>query len=1178
MDYIKDTFENTNKIGICIFPADTLTNFDLADKMVDFTKFYIQRLNTICSTPFKIEIHQSIDLGLQRLHEKYDHILFIAAGARIFDSTIIFDINNEINNNPNYMVAGHILEWKEHWYEIHHQFVLVNTENWSKSNKPLYGGWGMNSSILPVIQRSVENFHDDYTPLWIKGTGKEEKQSHSKQGWNILSESIKNNFDVLNWSQKIRNKRTYYYPESNSDKFLECLNNKTTDPSLNINQRKLLALGSNVKDQIWLTNSENMVLSDKHPDRTYNTIVLPAAGLKFLEPFKSNLLRENGKLIIYDFNSKSLEWIKLIKNSTETDIEELIRTFEHRSQFQISGKKVFAYLPEETFTEDFHNNINESYKHFGGIEKTVEYLKAFRAANVEFTTIDLINDPTELTSKIESKNAFINISNIYATDFTNTFVTRKKLKESFYILQRHLPHDTILTGFTPEAEYLDEPVFDENELKRTNALENLSGDRDQLIVKHIMKVDKEKKDSLGHASAHIGRPGNVKYHDFEEPVALRDFTPSNGKERLVFTICPSWGVIFPPYGLSKIVGAARKGGYACKVYDLNVQLYHNLLKRTGQDYWASEKFFFWEDKWFFNEYLLKEIEEYLHAAAVKMLSDKPTMIGLSLYTTNANASLVLIEKLKELDPDVIIIAGGPAVATEENMMKTQFAKYVSYFFKGESEESFLEFLDNEVFKETLPLMGKTIGSTDSRLSLDDQAYADFQDYDLTSYLHQDGISIETSRGCVAQCSFCAETYFWKFRSMAPERTVEEMKHHVENYGVKRFWFVDSLVNGNIKSFRQLVDLIIANNLNIGWNSYSRCDGRMDKEFLDTVAKSGCTALSYGVESGSQKVLNDMRKKIQIWEIENNLRDTYNTGTIFTHVNWLIGFPTEEYIDYYHSNILIYNTRNSIHELSPGMGCGPSALSDLQERFAIYDIAWKEKVWDNQFLGDWYTTGYRNTKMTRFIRVKMFHIWMEILNAFTESKVSNSQRHGDIQDCYTFKTLGNFEHPDYIPQEDNLNFALIKEVPSYSAQSLYLSNEYFSVIYGLYRIFNSFELVINFEPEKDIMSWGSIATNYASSMEVRVESDGTFKFNLYHKFKHKGQTPKMEDILKWERDNEHGDLSFQDTIELQGNITSVEVDKVITKPTIHEMYRKKDRPVTLTQSRVPPIELPNIVIE
>lgn len=115
MDYIKDTFENTNKIGICIFPADTLTNFDLADKMVDFTKFYIKRLNTICSTPFKIEIHQSIDLGLQRLHEKYDHILFIAAGARIFDSTIIFDINNEINNNPNYMVAGHILEWKEHW-------------------------------------------------------------------------------------------------------------------------------------------------------------------------------------------------------------------------------------------------------------------------------------------------------------------------------------------------------------------------------------------------------------------------------------------------------------------------------------------------------------------------------------------------------------------------------------------------------------------------------------------------------------------------------------------------------------------------------------------------------------------------------------------------------------------------------------------------------------------------------------------------------------------------------------------------------------------------------------------------------------------------------------------------------------------------------------------------------
>lgn len=1161
MDYIKDTFKNSKNIGICIFPSDILVNFELADRMVEFTKFYIKRLNDICEIPFKIEVQQSLDLGLQRLSSKYDHILFIAAGARIFDSTIIFDIDKEIERVPNYMAAGHILEWKEHWYELHHQFVMVNTKNWLKSGSPKYGTWGMDTHSLPVIERSVENFHDDYTPLWIKPTGTEKLQTHSKQGWNIISEAFKNNFDVINWNQTIRNKRTYYYPESNSDLFLDCLKNFTTDKTLNVNQKKLLGLAKHVKDQIWLTNSENMILSEQYTDRNFDTVVLPAAGFKFLEPFRSGQLNENGTLILYDFNPKSLEWVKLLKESTGDNFDTLISTFKHKDYFHISGaNKVFSDQGNQ-FTKNFYDNISNTYEYFGGKAKTLEYLNLFRNAKVEFIQVDLLNNPETLTKEIKSKNVFINISNIYSTDFTNTFLPKTILDSSFKTLQETLPHNTIITGFNPDCEYIDEAVLDENELKRTNALENLSGDRDQLIVKHIMEVDKKKNKSLGHASAHIGQPGNVQYHNFDEPVALRDFTPKEGKERLVFTICPSWGVIFPPYGLSKIVGAARKGGYACKVYDLNVQLYHNLLKRTGEDYWASEKFFFWEDKWFFNEYLLKEIEDYLDQAADKMLADNPTMVGLSLYTTNANASLVLIEKLKEKNPNIIIIAGGPAVATEEHMMKTQFAKYVSYFFKGESEESFLEFLNNEVFKEELPLLGKTIGSTDSRLSLDEQAYADFQDYDLTSYLHQDGISIETSRGCVAQCSFCAETYFWKFRSMAPERTVEEMKHHIENFGVKRFWFVDSLVNGNLKSFKQLVDLIISNNLNIGWNSYSRCDGRMDKEFLKTVAKSGCTALSYGVESGSQKVLNDMRKKIAIWEIENNLKDTYNTGTIFTHVNWLIGFPTEEYIDYYHSNILIYNTRKHIHELSPGMGCGPSALSDLQERFSLYGIAWKERVWDNQFLGDWYTHGYKNTKMTRFLRVKMFHIWMEILTLHTGSTVSNSQRHGDIDNSFKFYTKQK-NLPEYIPQEDNLNLKLIKSTQSNSEMSLELANEYFAIIYGFYRIFKEFTLEIVFDPSKDILSWGSIATNYESKMNIEVKSTGEFNFSLFHKFRYKGQTPKYEEVLKWERENTHGNISFEDTVHLEGNLNNVVVDEIITKPTIHEMYRKNDRPVLL----------------
>ena len=44
-----------------------------------------------------------------------------------------------------------------------------------------------------------------------------------------------------------------------------------------------------------------------------------------------------------------------------------------------------------------------------------------------------------------------------------------------------------------------------------------------------------------------------------------------------------------------------------------------------------------------------------------------------------------------------------------------------------------------------------------------------------------------------------------------------------------------------------------------------------------IKATGCTTLSFGVESGSQKVLDDMKKKVKIWEIENNLRDGHKAG-------------------------------------------------------------------------------------------------------------------------------------------------------------------------------------------------------------------------------------------------------------------------------------------------------------
>ena len=691
-------------------------------------------------------------------------------------------------------------------------------------------------------------------------------------------------------------------------------------------------------------------------------------------------------------------------------------------------------------------------------------------------------------------------------------------------------------------------------------LGEISGDRDQLILKHILETDKNSivDMPMNHASAHIGgQSGKLLYHNYETPTSLKDF--NEGTERIVLAILPSWGVIFPPYGLSKIAGALRKEGYACKVYDLNVQIYHNLLLTTGEDYWRSEKSFYWEDSYFFKNYLSDKIEPYITAAVDKIIEDNPTIIGFSVYLSNIHATLMMVKKLREKLTNIPIVIGGPAVATESWLLEQEFSKYVNYFFKGESEESFIDFLKTKTHLNKLPKGGVFIGNANSRINLDDTAYADFSDYDLSAYNHKDGVSIETSRGCVAQCSFCAETYFWRFRSMTPERVIAEMKHQIETYDIKRFWFVDSLVNGNLKNFEKLVDLILSNDLKIKWNSYSRCDGRMSAEFLQKVADAGCTCLSYGVESGSQKVLNDMRKKIGIWEIEQNLRDTYITNKIFTHVNWLIGFPTEEPIDCYQSNMLIYNVRKYIHQISPGMGCGPTALSDLQERYELYGIAWKEKMWDNQFLGNWYTHDYKNTYLHRFIRIKVFHIWLEILKEYADSVVGNAQDHADTKNTYTIK-IANLsksikERVDVI---DNIDFNQINENFSQSHLSNSVANEFLPLFYGLYCIFGEYEMEMIFDPSKDYLSWGNIATNYTANVFFKITEDGDYTYNISHELKHVGMTPKTEEVYKWERENTHKNMDFNNNFAKTGNVSNWLTKESMVKETIHDQYRDKSK--------------------
>jgi hypothetical protein len=448
MNIASGHFRNTIKLAICIFSTDMLKHAKLKDIMTDYTLFYAYRIQQI-STALDIVFADSIDQGLEQYGEKYNHILFIAAGARIYNPDIILDVANEIENTPNYLAAAHILEWKDKWYELHHQFVLVNTGTWKQINKPEFGGWVPSKEELVVVERSKENFHDDYTPLWIKDTGQREIQWHYKQGWNFIDKGLRAGVEIINWNQTIRDKRTYYYPETMSDAFYEAYKTRRLNSSItNYNQQRLVnEMIAGVSEQIWAVNSEWMYLYNE--GKQYEAIVIPASGFKYLDAFKSNALTPHGEFIIYDYNQYSLDWITHIYKSTTTDIEELIRTFDHSDKLCWFGYNNPPIVSKGLVSQQFLDSFKLTEDYYEG--RFVEYLQKFRASKVTFVKTDLIQNPFNLINAIDSKQTLLHISNIFSTDWLITFVGLKQADILFNKFKDILHPNTHLIAQSPKG-------------------------------------------------------------------------------------------------------------------------------------------------------------------------------------------------------------------------------------------------------------------------------------------------------------------------------------------------------------------------------------------------------------------------------------------------------------------------------------------------------------------------------------------------------------------------------------------------------------------------------------------------------------------------------------------------------------------------------------------------------
>jgi hypothetical protein len=577
-----------------------------------------------------------------------------------------------------------------------------------------------------------------------------------------------------------------------------------------------------------------------------------------------------------------------------------------------------------------------------------------------------------------------------------------------------------------------------------------------------------------------------------------DISYATRKTKLLMILMPEWAPEFPPFNIARLVAVAKKAGYQSNALDLNIKAYqytrdklYGPTKSMDADPWDGTREWLWLEANYHKD-LHSHLEPLFSEYVNKICENPPDVIGFSVYYCNEEPVKWMIKQLKQRLPKIKIIVGGSNTHNQLERMRTwsdQNGKFYDYIGNGEGEMILLDILEeieNGVEHDTTQVRQQP---EEQRINISNLPLPDYSDFDHNEYRFPNGVCSELSRGCTAKCTFCEETHFWRYRQRMSTDAVSEVEHLYYNYGTDVFWFIDSLVNGNINELRAFCKGIKAKDLKIHWTGYARCDGRMDLEYFQDLADSGCIMLNYGIESGSQKVLDDIAKGVTIKEMEQNLRDGAKTG-VMAFTNWLIGFPTEKRRDFADTMTFLWRNRNtSFVNIAAGFGFGlgpTSIVGQNPEKFGVLD---------HQYMFQWMTKDFSLSKMHVLMRMKMFAAFLQ--NVKFEKEVTIPNRPNLPKFHYKIE----FNDPNVEKEIEYENYEYNIANPDISNFADNMFNEMFVLWRLLWRTRGGFKGVMIFDEDLDMKEWGGRnAGPMWAEHTFEITDDGKWKARSWVKFK------------------------------------------------------------------------------
>jgi radical SAM superfamily enzyme YgiQ (UPF0313 family) len=333
----------------------------------------------------------------------------------------------------------------------------------------------------------------------------------------------------------------------------------------------------------------------------------------------------------------------------------------------------------------------------------------------------------------------------------------------------------------------------------------------------------------------------------------------------------------------------------------------------------------------FRDYQMNGCDDPFDAEALVSFLDNPSqIIGISVMTNLLPFTLLALRKVKERYPDSTIVLGGVGPKSIETSIIELFP-WIDIVASGEFEPwapLLVRAIRDRKDLQSVPGIfyrrdGKpAVNPRGPRVEdVDSLPFPAFHRIDMKKY---SGYGIIASRGCPYPCTFCSVAPVWDRRSFSrsPESILSEMRAVHEQAGADLFLFQDEFFVSSKARVLEFCRALRKSGLPVLWKAFGRVD-LTDEETMMEMADSGCIEIRYGIESGSQEVLQRTRKGFTAVEavsvVSKALRHFPRVDTFFV---W--GFPFEDMKSFCQTLFQMVNFR------SMGSRVLPSLLSFLPQ--------------------------------------------------------------------------------------------------------------------------------------------------------------------------------------------------------------------------------------------------------